>query len=213
MAGAKPAAAPSANPSAGLRQWLTRARWRRRGNWLWPAFVGAIVLDAVIGHALPPQGQSQTLVAAALLAVVLNLLGVILLCRPLAGLIRRRRPDLPMVIARDYAGRAVILSIALVLTLVGLVHHSSIVSQDTAMRDAVARAQAFIGDRAPDPFRRHLDALSTFEIQSGRIYRVCAASAGGSHDYCVIVKTNLPFERSVSFAGHEPNSIFAAGTN
>jgi hypothetical protein len=30
--------------------------------------------------------------------------------------------------------------------------------------------------------------------------------------YCVIVKTKLPLDRSVTFAGYESNSVFASGT-
>jgi hypothetical protein len=84
--------------------WLHRMRWRRRGAWLWPMFVALTVADAVIGHLLPPAGDSQTLVGAGLLALVLNLIAVILLSRPFGGLLRRFRRDLPSIVARDYAG-------------------------------------------------------------------------------------------------------------
>jgi hypothetical protein len=79
------------------------------------------------------------------------------------------------------------------------------------MRDATARAQAWIGDRAPATFRRNLERVTTFAIQPGSIYRSCVPSTDGDRTYCVIVKTQLPFARSVSFAGYEPNSLFAAG--
>jgi len=88
--------------------WFARVRWRRRGAWLWPAFAALTVADGIIGHALPPTGETQTFVAAVLLGCGFNLIAVILLRRPLGALVRRARPDLPKLIARDYAGTAVV---------------------------------------------------------------------------------------------------------
>ncbi len=79
------------------------------------------------------------------------------------------------------------------------------------MREATARAQAWIGDRAPAEFRRNVEELDTYAIQPGSVYRTCVPSPHRSRSYCVIVKTYLPFARSVTFAGYEPNSVFAAG--
>ncbi len=190
--------------------WLARLRWRRRGAWLWPAFTVVTVVDAVVGHALPPAGETQSLPAAGLLGLVLNVLGVLLLSRPLGALVRRLRNDLPSVVARDYAGTAAVLSIAIALLAAGLVHRTALLANDREMRDAIARAQAWIGDRAPAEFRRDVEHVSTFVIEPG-IYRACVPSVGGRRSFCVIVKTRLPFERSVSFDGYEPNSVFAEG--
>ncbi len=106
--------------------WLVRMRWRRRGAWLWPAFVAAVIVDALIGHALPPVGDTQKLFGAALVACFLNLLGIVLLSLPLAALLRRRRPDLPWIVARDYGGTAVVLAITAALLSAGLINHSTV---------------------------------------------------------------------------------------
>ncbi len=200
----------SEHEGGALRGWLTRIRWRRRGAWLWPLFIVLTILDAVIGHALPPQGQTESLVAAALLACVLNLIAVVLGSRPLGAVLRHYRPDLPRVVARDYAGRAVVVAVAAALAAVGLLHHSTIVADHRAMQDAIGRAQAWIGDRAPAEFRREVQLVNAFTIEAG-IYRICVPGAGGTRSYCVIVKESLPFQRSVSFAGSESNAVFAAG--
>src|SRR5436305_1134956 len=115
--------------------WLGRARWRLSGAWLWPAFILATVLDALVGHALPPTGESQTGFSAALVGGVLNLVGVILLARPLGALLRKRRKDLPAVVARNYAGTLVVAAATAGLATAGLVHHSVIRSHERAMRD------------------------------------------------------------------------------
>jgi hypothetical protein len=193
--------------------WLIRMRWRRAGAWLWPSFVVLIVVDGVIGHLLPPAGTTESVVAAALLGLVLNVIAVLLLSRPLGMLVRRFRPDLPNVVARDYGGTAVVFAVAAILLTAGLVHRPAIQARQRDVNDAIARAQAWIGDRAPDEFRRNLQFVSLLAIQPGTIYRACVPSVDGKRDYCVIVNRNLPFQSSVRFSGYEPNSVLAAGAD
>ena len=191
--------------------WLIRMRWRRAGAWLWPSFVVLIVLDGAIGHLLPPAGTTETFYAAALLGLVLNVIAVLLLSRPLGMLIRRFRPDIPGVVARDYGGTVVVFAVAAILLTAGLVHRPSIEARQRDSGDAIARAQAWIGDRAPDEFRRNLQFVSLLTIQPGTIYRACVPSVHGDRSYCVIVNRNLPFQRSVTFSGYEPNSVLDEG--
>jgi hypothetical protein len=191
---------------------LNRLRWRLRGAWLWPAFVALTIADAVVGHMLPPAGDGQTVVSAGLVALVLNLIAVILLSRPLGAVLRRTRGDLPGIVARDYAGTTVVVVIALALLTAGLLHRSTLQAQRSTMDDAIKRAQAYIGDRAPAQFRRNLELVDTFVIQQGSIYRTCVPSDDRKRTYCVIVNDKLPFARSVSFGGYEPNEVMSAGT-
>jgi hypothetical protein len=192
---------------------IARLRWRRRGAWLWPAFALLTLVDAAIGHLLPPVGETQTIISAALVACFFNLIGVLLLSRPVGALIRKRRPDLPPLIARDYAGTAVIACISALILLVGVLHQSNVTADKRSMQDATARAQAWIGARAPTPFRTNLASVTVFTIQPGSIYRACVPNEQRSRTYCVIVNTHMPFERSVRFDGYEPNSLFAVGVN
>jgi hypothetical protein len=191
--------------------WLARLRWRRRGAWLWPAFAALTIVDGVVGHALPPAGDTQAFAGALLVACVLNLIAVLILSRPFGGLLRRYRTDLPKVVARDYGGRAAILLVAVAILAAGLLHRPTIVQHRRAMQDAISRAQAWIGDRAPAEFRRNLEYVSTFTIEPGRIYRTCVPSDRRARTYCVIVNTRLPLATSVRFAGYEPNSVFSQG--
>lgn len=190
---------------------LVRLRWRRRGAWMWPAFVALTVADAVAGHLLPPAGDSQTVFAASLIGGGLNLLAVLFLSRPMGALLRRFRPDLPSIVARDYAGTAGLAAVTAVIVAVGVAHRSTVDSNQRAMADAIARAQAYIGDRAPSEFRSNLGAVNAYPIQAGSIYRVCVRSTDRTRTYCVVVKRTLPIDRSVSFAGYEPNAILSQG--
>lgn len=176
---------------------------------MWPMFVAVTFADAAIGHALPPAGESQSFVGALLVGCVLNLIAVVLLTRPLSMAIRHYRPDLPTIVARDYAGRAVVLVIAAGIVAAGLAHRTTIEQHQRAMRDATARAEAWIGDRAPAEFRRNIKYVSVYAIEPGHVFRICVPSA--RRNYCVVVKSDLPFQRSVSFAGYESNSVFAQG--
>jgi len=191
--------------------WLHRARWRHRGAWLWPVFVAATVADAVLEHVRPPAGDAQSIASAALVGLMLNLLGVLLLSRPLGALIRRLRPDLPGMVARNYAGTSVVVAVSVALIAAGLVHHATVVANQKALRDATVRAQAWIGTHARAEFRRRVALADTFAIEPGSIYRTCVPGSDSSRSYCVIVQTRLPLARSVRPAGSTPNAIFAQG--
>jgi len=174
-------------------------------------FAVLVVLDAVVGHAWPATEDNESYAAAALVALVLNLLAVLLLSRPFGALLRRARPDLPDVVARNYGGTLAVFLVTAAVFTTGLVHHATVVANENAIRDAMTRAEAWIGARAPAEFRRHVQLSDTFAIEPGSIYRTCAPGRLPSRSYCVIVKTHLPFARSVTFAGHEPNALFAQG--
>jgi hypothetical protein len=193
--------------------WLARARWRRSGAWLRPAFVGLTVLDAYIGTRLPVSGDSASFPGVLIAAVFLNLIAALALTLPLGALIRRRRPDLPTVVARDRAGTSAVVLVTVALLALGLVHRPAIQADRTALRDAIVRAMAFIGDRAPQQFRVNMSHPDTFTIQPTSVYRVCVPNGPRTQTYCVVVRPHMPFAQSVTFAGYEPNGIFAQGTN
>lgn len=195
------------------RGWLHRLRWRRRGAWLWPVFIAAIALDAAIGHLRPPVGDSESVAGAALAGLALNLVAVLLLSRPLGAALRRVRPDLPGLVARNYAGTSAVVAVTLGLLAVGVAHHTSIMADEATMRDATVRAEAWIGDHAPPEFQRNIPLSNTVVVQPGAIYRTCVPNDRGDRSYCVIVNSRLPFARSVRPDGSEPNWVFSEGVN
>jgi hypothetical protein len=191
--------------------WFTRMRWRRRGAWMWPAFVALTAVDTCVLHALPPDGDSERLVAAFLLAGFWNLMAVAVVAHPVGAILRRVRRDLPRIVARDYAGTWLLIAIAVGVLMAGLSNRSTVSSNHAAMRDAIVRAIAWIGFRAPPEFRGELSFASTVTIQAGSLYRTCVPSVDGRRTYCVIVNDREPVNRSVHFAGYEPNATFAIG--
>jgi hypothetical protein len=191
--------------------WLHRARWRWRGALLWPTFAAAAFVDGVIASSRPFVGDSQSFGGGVLAGMVLNLLGVLLLSGLLGAVIRRRRPDMPAQVARNYGGTLAVVLISAGMLAAGEVRHAAIVRDQRVLDDVIVRAEAFIGDRAPAEFRVNASHTNTFTIQAGVIYRTCVPSRYRPRYYCVIVKPRLPLAQSVVPAGGESNGLFAQG--
>ena len=188
---------------------LARLRWRLRGAWLWPSVVALTIADVLVGHLLPPVGEAQSATSALLVALFLNLIAVAIIAPALAILVRRRRQDLPRIVARDYAGTAAVVTVTVGLIAAGIAHHSTVSADHKALETAIGRAQTYIGTHAPDDFRRNVFDTSTYEIEPGSVFRTCVRSTDRSRTYCVVVKTNLPKNESVTFDGYESNTLFA----
>ena len=95
--------------------WRQRLRWRLRGAWQWPVFAVLTVVDAALAAWLPWTGEGADAIGAFLFAGFLNLLAVAVLAPFLGMALRRRRRDLPFMIARDYAGTGLLVFLAVVL--------------------------------------------------------------------------------------------------
>jgi hypothetical protein len=193
--------------------WIARARWRWRGAWLWPAFVVTAVLDGVVATVRPFVGDRQSLAGGLLAGLVLNLLAVLFCSRAFGLVLRRRRRDMPVGVARNYGGTMAVVLVSAGLLAIGVARHPGLAADQRALRDAIVRAVAYIGDHAPQTFRTNAQRTDTFTIQAGAMYRTCVPSRDGRRSYCVIVKPRLPLSRSVVFAGYEPNWLFAEGVN
>ena len=191
---------------------LVRMRWRLRGAWLWPSFVVLSLADASIIHNLPLSGDSASWVSGWLLGAVLSLICVVLLGNLCGRLVRRVRPDMPRVVARNYAGALLTLAVTLALLAGGLIHHQVVSSDHAALEEATARAEAYIGAHAPPAYQRDLHRLNVYEMQGTVIYRFCASAAAQTRDYCVIVNDKQPFGRSVHYSGAESNELLSEGT-
>jgi hypothetical protein len=178
---------------------------------MWPAFVVMAIADGWIGHALPINPPSQSVVSGVIVGLILNLICIVVLSPPLGALLRRVRRDLPVAIARNYAGVLCVLLVTVGFVGVGLAKRSTISHDSAAMHDALVRAAAYIGDHAPAPFAARADHLDALVIEEGSIYRVCADDAAQTRYYCVVVRERLPFARSVTPAGSEPNATMARG--
>lgn len=194
------------------RVWASRLRWRLRGAWLAPLLVVLTIADAVLIHFRPLAGDGETeLFAALLLASFLNLVAVAALA-PFAGIaLRRLRPDLPAIVARDYAGVVLILLVTAGIAVAGQRHHGTLTRNQDALADAHARAVAWIGAHAPAAFRRHVALADTIAVVPGSLHRTCAPDPRSGRAWCVVVRAGVPFPRGVRYAGGETNATFQEG--
>jgi hypothetical protein len=169
------------------RVWHRRLRWRLRGAWQWPSFVVLTVVDGVLLAELPFTDDGSTLVAGILIAGFMNLFVVAVLA-PLAGsALRRRRPDLPRLIARDYAGTAALFAVTALLFAGGLVHRPALLGERVDERAAIAGVHEYVLGHAP-AYRAGLAAIDVRRLEAD-LYRACVPGRGGRW-LCLFVSTD-----------------------
>ena len=77
------------------------------------------------------------------------LIGIIAISPGLGLLIRRRRTDMPRVVARNYGGTVAVCAVSAVLLGAGLIHHASVTAARHALQVADARARVWIARQRP----------------------------------------------------------------
>jgi hypothetical protein len=170
--------------------WQTRLRWRLRGAMLWPAFMAAVVVEAVLLDRLPVSGDDGPgLFAALLLAGFANLF-VVAVAAPLAGRwLRRRRPGMPPVIATDRAGAVLVAAGAALVVALGLAHHPSVQAAHADLDAQAAAARRFFISQGPREFQANVQHLDTVK-QGDELYRTCVAGPDPRRALCVFVNTD-----------------------
>lgn len=186
---------------------MRRLRWRLRGAWLWPTFVVATVLEMVLLHVLPVQGDSSGWVGALLAAGCLNLLAVVVI-GGLGGLaLRRRRPDLPKVVADDYAGTAALGLMAAIFVTAGLVNAPRIADRDDAFAQQSLAVRAWIASHGDDYARAHVAAADSIRIDED-LYRTCVPARDPKRPLCLVVDTTTSPASVRRDRSREPNAGF-----
>lgn len=193
---------------AGVHERGRRLRWKLRGAWLWPAFAVATLLEMLLLHWLPLAGEDTGLLAGLLLAGCLNIIAVALFGGLGGVALRRRRPDLPKVVADNYAGTAALAAVGIVFLVVGLAHRPQISDE----RDALARQRAAMRGWVRlhgDAFTRaHVDAATTLRVDAG-LYRTCVPSPDPLRWTCLVVDTSGAQPRVRRDANRESNASWS----
>ncbi|MDQ4041935.1 MAG: hypothetical protein M3141_09330 [Actinomycetota bacterium] len=186
----------------------TRLRWRMRGAWMWPSFALFTVVDGVLIHRQPIAGDGTELVPALILAAVFNLVAVAVLGRMGGWLLRRRRRDLPPIVAHDYAGAACVLGVFLIVLVAGLVHRPAVNESRADFSAQSAAARRWILTEAPPAYQRNLrraDAL----ILGADLYRTCVPGPDPRRALCLFVNTDQHPPGIRVDRNREPNESFA----
>jgi hypothetical protein len=169
------------------RLWWPRLRWRRKGAWQWPAFFALTAVDAVVIALLPFYGEGPDALGAVLLAGFLNLF-VVAVAAPLAGRrLRRRRPDLPRLVANDYAGTALLAVACAGLLAAGLAHRPAADGARDERRQMAASVHDYVVLRAPD-YRGGLAELDAVRLDEG-LWRACVPGPDPRRWLCLFVST------------------------
>jgi hypothetical protein len=154
------------------RLWWPRLRWRMRGAWQWPAFAALTLVDAVLLAELPFYDRGPgSFVGGLLLAGFINLFAVAIVA-PVAGRwLRRRRQDLPRLVANDYAGTGALVLAAVGLAVGGVLHRPAMAAERADVAAATEDARAALQRR---DFDTALAAAARLDSGSGPFRQAAA---------------------------------------
>jgi hypothetical protein len=170
--------------------WRSRLRWRWRGALQWPLFLVLTVADALILGQLPIAGDGGTaFVPALLLAFFFNLIALAIVAPLVSRRLRRRRRDLPKVVADDYAGAVLLGVVTLGLVVGGLVHRPDVQDAQHDFLVQQATARRFIATRAPAAFRGRV-AESDSIVLGDEYFRTCVPGPNPRRWFCVFINTD-----------------------
>jgi hypothetical protein len=186
---------------------MRRVRWRLRGAWLWPTFVTATVAEMALLHWLPVQGDSTRWISGLLVAGCLNLIAVVVLGGPGGMALRRRRPDLPKVVASDYAGTAALAVVALSLVAAGLAHRPGIADRRAAFDEQLLAVHRWVTQNGDAYANAHLSAADTVVVDE-ELFRTCVPSRDPKRSLCLIVDTTRSPPAVKRDPNREPNASF-----
>jgi len=164
-------------------------RWRMRGAWLWPVFIALTIAEGVALHLLPVTGDGPGgVVPGVLLAGFANLIAVAVIT-PLAGArLRRRRPDLPRVVADDYAGTALLCAGALALVAAGLIHRPQVLDERRDRGALLGAVHDYVVAQAPT-YRSGIGATEAVRLEHD-LYRACVPGPDPKRWLCLFVSTD-----------------------
>jgi hypothetical protein len=187
---------------------LRRMRWRLRGAWLWPTFLVATLAEMALLHLLPVQGDSTHWISALLVAGCLNLIAIVVVGGPGGVLLRRRRSDLPKVVADDYAGTAALGLVAVALLVAGLVHHPAITERRAAFDEQLLAVHRWVTQHGDRYANAHVSLADTVVVDTD-LFRTCVPSRDPKRWLCLIVDTTRSPPVVKRDPNREPNDRFS----
>jgi hypothetical protein len=176
-----------------------------RGAWQWPTFCVLMVADVILITRLPFYGDGPDVLGAVLLAGFFNLFVVGVLAPLLGLLVRRRRRDLPFVVARDYAGTGLLVAMTGALLVGGLVHRSALREENADLAAVQLGVHDYVVRQAPR-FERGLAAPDVVRLEPDH-YRACVYGPD-PRPLCLFVNTDQRPAGVRRDPSREPNTLF-----
>jgi hypothetical protein len=126
---------------------------------------------------------------------------------PLAGLrLRRRRPDLPKVIAADYAGTAALALISLGFATAGLIHRPAVNAERADVAAVAASTHDFVVGQAPG-YREGLASIDAMRVEED-LYRSCVPGPDPQRWLCLFVSTDQRPPGVTEDPDRAPNTVY-----
>lgn len=180
--------------SAEERFWARRLRWRLLGQWRWPAFLVAALVDAVLLHELTP-GREQIDFPVALIYASFGNFFLIVAADVLARYAQRKRaergiedPHLEVQVDR---GAVIALAVGVVGILAwGLSTQESRVLETEALEQNASAVQSYVNAHGGDEYRRNLDTANTARLKED-YFRTCIADDERRRFLCLFVDTSV----------------------
>lgn len=175
---------------------------------MWPAFVAASVGGGLLLDRLPVAGEGTGLIAGVILAGFFNLIAIILVGGAGGLLLRRRRPDLPREVARDYAGTVAVALVCAVLLTAGLIHRPAVIEGQRDFADQSLAARRFLAHRAPPDVRPNVASADSLRLEDD-LYRTCAPRRDPDRAFCLYVDTSQSPPGITVDSNRAPNRKYA----
>jgi hypothetical protein len=186
---------------------LKRLRWRLRGAWLWPTFVVATVLETALLHWLPVQGDATGWVGALLATGCLNLIAVVVVGGIGGVWLRRRRLDLPKVVADDYAGTVALAIVAVSFVIAGVLHRPAVTHRREAFSAQSLAVRSWVAIHGDAYARAHV-ARADSVLLDENLYRTCVPEPDPKRSLCLVVDTTTSPPSIRRDRNREPNTGF-----
>lgn len=190
--------------------WLSRLRWRMRGEASKVGFVLAVGVDVLLLILLPISGNGTSLGRAIVVALAINLVLVSVATLGGAWALRRRDPSLPRVVAADRAAIYLMTFGVAAVAIAGIVHRPAITEQRAKMQAVIAEGQRFVERHAPAEIAARKKEHDV-RRWSANVYRVCFPTDKPTRAWCVIVRPNRIKNRAKRDKDTRPNDR-AGGT-
>ncbi|MDP8967223.1 MAG: hypothetical protein M3N04_01340 [Actinomycetota bacterium] len=184
---------------------VRRMRWRLRGAWLWPAFVVVTVVEIGLLHWLPIAGEGTGFVAGLLLAGCLNVIAIAVLGNLGGSVLRRVRPDLPKVVAENYAGLGALGLVGTAFLVAGLVHRPELAADRAAFAEQSRAVRLWVQANGDDFARAHVDSADSVMVDDD-LYRTCVPGPDPKRWLCLIVDTSHSPPRVTRDPSRESNA-------
>jgi hypothetical protein len=168
--------------------WLARMRWRMRGAWLWPSFVVLTLAEGVALEVLPITGDGPGgVLPGVLLAGFANLILIAAVAPLAAHWLRKRRPDLPRVVAHNRAGTGLLLAFAAAILAGGLIHRPAVAAAEDDLRAQAIAVHDYVVAQAPE-YRPGIALADPLRVEDD-LYRTCVPGPDPKRWLCLFVNT------------------------